>query len=395
MRQSGCEWVAKSQATALRHDAVPAAPMSRSVLRPRLVNDAHADDGEDEVGEADGDGLLIAGELAEAGGLENVVEVIKDGVDAGELVECADGDGEEERVAVLPAEDGDVGGGVLLGERGADVGELGLGVGIAHHFEHGEGFAVAILLAADQRGLRGMPKSRARKPKAGMAATPTCQRHSAAPRFRGADEVIGGVGDEDAEDHVELERADEAAAPLGGRKLGDVDGAEDRGRADAESADEAEDHERGPAPGQRAADGGEHVKNGGEAEGFAAAEALAHLAGSERSDDGADQGDGDGPALALRAEVIEAHQRVDGAGDDHGVKAEEQAAERTGEGGLHQVQVGSHERSFDGTNNATGTGGQGDSRMAAATPAALEPSKIDSVQAPVSHPQTTRGRGNL
>jgi hypothetical protein len=92
-----------------------------------LVDEAHADHGEDEVGEADGDGLLIAGELAESGRREDAVEVIEDGVDAGKLIECADGDGEEKRVAIFPAEDGLVRGGVLLGlKRGANVGELGL-----------------------------------------------------------------------------------------------------------------------------------------------------------------------------------------------------------------------------------------------------------------------------
>ena len=46
--------------------------------------------------------------------------------------------------------------------------------------------------------------------------------------------------------------------------------------------------------------------------------------------------------LLVGAEAVETDQRVDDAGDDNGVEAEEQAAERAGEGGLHQVQVGSH-----------------------------------------------------
>ncbi len=46
--------------------------------------------------------------------------------------------------------------------------------------------------------------------------------------------------------------------------------------------------------------------------------------------------------LFLRAQAVEADQRVDGAGDHDGVEAKKQAAQRAGQGGLHQVQVGSH-----------------------------------------------------
>ena len=49
--------------------------------------------GEDQVGGADGDGLQVGGDFIETGEGENIVEVIEDGVDAGELVEHADGDG--------------------------------------------------------------------------------------------------------------------------------------------------------------------------------------------------------------------------------------------------------------------------------------------------------------
>jgi len=67
----------------------------------QLVDQTHADDGEDQIGESDGDGLLVAGDLAEAGGGEDAVQVIEDGVDAGKLVECADGNRQKERIDVL------------------------------------------------------------------------------------------------------------------------------------------------------------------------------------------------------------------------------------------------------------------------------------------------------
>ena len=71
-----------------------------------LVDDGHGEEGGAEVHGAEQDGLLVAGELGEAGGGKNVVRVIEDGVDAGELVEHADGDGEENGQAVFALEKG-------------------------------------------------------------------------------------------------------------------------------------------------------------------------------------------------------------------------------------------------------------------------------------------------
>ena len=74
--------------------------------------------------------------------------------------------------------------------------------------------------------------------------------------------------------------ADHASAPLGRGELGDVDGAEHGRAADAEAADEAGDHQRIPVPGEGAADGGDGVEDGHDAQGFAAADLLAEHAGA-------------------------------------------------------------------------------------------------------------------
>ncbi len=118
--------MAKSHETAARQLAVPAAPISSSVLRPslsitlmptmvktRLVKPMAMACWSPEIWLKPGCG-------------EDVVQVIEDGVDARQLVECADGDGQKQRIAVLPLEDRLVGRGVLLGQRGANVGQLGL-----------------------------------------------------------------------------------------------------------------------------------------------------------------------------------------------------------------------------------------------------------------------------
>ena len=119
---------------------------------------------------------------------------------------------------------------------------------------------------------------------------PNCQRHSCAPRCRVPIGEVRYVGEQDADDDVDLEESDEAAPPLGWGYFGDVHGAEDGRSADAEAADEAEEDQGGPAPGKGAAQGGDDVEEGHHAEAVAAAKALAGDACSHGADDGADQG---------------------------------------------------------------------------------------------------------
>ena len=72
---------------------------------PHLVDQRHAHHCGGQVHGADGDRLQVAGNLAVARRRENVVQVIEDGVDAGKLIEHADGDGEKNRQAVFPREE--------------------------------------------------------------------------------------------------------------------------------------------------------------------------------------------------------------------------------------------------------------------------------------------------
>ena len=66
-----------------------------------------------------------------------------------------------------------------------------------------------------------------------------------------ADDRVGGVGQEDTEDDVELDQADQASAHAGGGDFGGVDGSDHGGQADADAAQEAEDHEEGDREGGR------------------------------------------------------------------------------------------------------------------------------------------------
>ena len=78
-----------------------------------------------------------------------------------------------------------------------------------------------------------------------MPATPSCQRHCSGAEIEQGDEVVRQVGEQDSDDDVDLEQSDHSSAPLGRREFGDVDRAEHGRAADAESADEAEDHQQG------------------------------------------------------------------------------------------------------------------------------------------------------
>ena len=110
-----------------------------------FVDHRHGEDGGAEVHGAEKDGLLVAGERGVAGEAEDVVGVVKDGVDASELIEHADGDGEKDGQAVFALEEGLVFGGTLEVDGVDDFFELGLGVGGAHHLEDLAGFVDAIL----------------------------------------------------------------------------------------------------------------------------------------------------------------------------------------------------------------------------------------------------------
>ena len=162
---------------------MPAAPISSSVLRPSLVDHAHPDHGEDQVGESDRNRLLIARQLAESGRLKDVVQVVENRVDPRQLIECSNRDRQKQRIAILPSKHRLMRRCMFLRQRLANVGQFRLRLRLAHQFQHRQRFIDAIA-RADQRGLRGMPNSNIRNPSAGTAATPTCQRHSAAPRCR-------------------------------------------------------------------------------------------------------------------------------------------------------------------------------------------------------------------
>ena len=138
---------------------------------------------------------------------------------------------------------------------------------------------------------------------------------------------------------VDLEKTDHAASPLGGSEFSNVDRAQDGGTADAEAANEAGHHQDGPVPGKGAADRGDGVQDGHNAQGFAAADLLAQLAGDHRTDDCADQAYENGEAQGFRSEVKDFAELLRGARDDGGVEAEEETAQRSNGSRFCEVSV--------------------------------------------------------
>src|SRR6266851_9875355 len=73
-------------------------------LAAKLVNHRHRNHGEEQVGGSDGHRLQVARDFAEAGIVKNLVQIIENHIDAGELVEHSDADREENRERILSGE---------------------------------------------------------------------------------------------------------------------------------------------------------------------------------------------------------------------------------------------------------------------------------------------------
>ncbi len=87
----------KIVATPARQAAVPTDTHQEQGLAADPVDYRHRDHGEKQVRGPDRDCLKVARHFAEAGMSENVIQIIENRVDAGELVEYSDADREEDR----------------------------------------------------------------------------------------------------------------------------------------------------------------------------------------------------------------------------------------------------------------------------------------------------------
>ena len=111
------------------------------------------------------------------------------------------------------------------------------------------------------------------------------------------------VGDEDADRHRQLEEADEAAAALRRRHLGDVDGGRGRGEADRDADHDAGDDEHLDAGRRGAGQGADDEDRGGEQDHQPPPVAVGGRPGERGAGHGADRHRGDDQALGEAAEL--------------------------------------------------------------------------------------------
>src|SRR5580700_7813946 len=102
----------------------------------QLIDDRHAQQRGCKIHPADSHGLQIAGHLAVTGRGKNVIQIVKNGVDAGKLVEHANGNREKKREAIFPGKKRLGSFEALEMNRVDDLAQLRLGIFRTHHLEH-------------------------------------------------------------------------------------------------------------------------------------------------------------------------------------------------------------------------------------------------------------------
>ena len=203
--------------------------------------------------------------------------------------------------------------------------------------------------ATSQRGLEGVRKRSRKKAAAGSASTPNIHRHSAAPRPSWTTTIVREVGEQDPQNDVELGDRHQPAPERGGGDLRDVHRRDDRGPADAQAAEEAEDEKRGPAPGQSAPDRRDEVEESDGEQDASTAKGVRGASDRDRADDRPDEGTRHGEAEPEAAQPIHPLKGLGRSRDDRGVEAEEQTTQRGDDGA-----------SGEGAGQPRGGGGLGD-----------------------------------
>ena len=142
-----------------------------------------------------------------------------------------------------------------------------------------------------------------------------------------ADDVVRQIGDEDAEDDVELEKSAELAAVLRRGDLRDEERRRDRRNADADPADEARDDERTHIPGESGADRRHHVQNTVENQDFPAPPPFGRDSAEAGAEHGAPQRRTQRPAVHRAAQGPEVLNLFFGPRNHHRVEAEQETGQ--------------------------------------------------------------------
>ena len=240
------------------------------------VNQPEAHEGEDQVGDANADGLEQCGFLAQAAHLENARREVEHRVDTGELIEEGDQDREEDRNAQTPGPE--LGGDCLLGMcRRHQFIRVGLELGLRkirfNQFQHLEAGPTVALAANQPARAFGNAETHSRVNDRGNGRDTQHPAPGVLAPHPG-DHRIGKEGDDDAENNVELEHARQPPAIGRRRNLGNVKRSGDRRDANAESADKAGGDEHAHSSGKTTANRRHDIEHTDEKEGGFAAKPV-------------------------------------------------------------------------------------------------------------------------
>ena len=247
------------------------------------VDYGHRNHREQQIGGADRHRLQVARHFAETGAGENVVQVVENGVDAGKLVEHGERNRQQNRQPVLARKQALAGMPVLGVDGGDDFSQLAFHVLRADGGQRLARFRHAALLRQPARAARNAEQHH-QEQQGGEGGHAQLPAPFEATQRKPSQQVVGQIGQQYPRHHVELEEAHQAPAPFGGRNFGDVHGPQHRGAADAQTADEAEEEQRIPVPGESAAQGARQVQHRHQPQTVAAAQPVAGVAGQHRPD---------------------------------------------------------------------------------------------------------------
>ena len=342
-----CEHHARQEA---ERDQVSDRAHDHELAAADAVDDGEGGHRSDQVHEADDDGSDVGEGIAQDCGaareLHDLGRVVEDRVDARELVEHRDAESHEDDLAVAAREEGNLAAGGVLGDLCLDFADLlvafGLRGGETLGNLHGKFFAAVREQPARRLGDGGQEDQEEDRRNGHDAEHPP--PGSLLVRDL-ADNSVRRVGQEDTEDDIELDEADQASAHTCGRDLGGVNGRHNGGQAHADAAEEAEDHEEGDRErrrgrhrsirrahqrGQRGQGGSERSEakedTDPEEDGLTA-ESVGQVTGDDCTENRTDRRDRDDHAFARGGQGVELGEFFFRAGDDGGIKTEEQATE--------------------------------------------------------------------
>src|SRR5260370_6012450 len=227
-------------------------------LAAELVDQSHGEESGAEVHRTYGHRLQIAGDLVESRRGKNVVEIIENRVDARELVEHADCDGKKYGDEVFAGEKWFGTLRLLKMYRVHNFSEFSLVIGRAQRLQDASRFLNALLSgqpAGTPRNSEQHDQKQKSRRRADAQLPPPFE--IAQTKFRHA--VIVKVRKQDTDHDINLQHSHKTPAQIRGSQLCNVDRRQDGRAAEAQSADETEDYQRGPTPGKGAAAGRDHA----------------------------------------------------------------------------------------------------------------------------------------